>query len=125
MHDMVKGVTRPIVRREFRHEKSPWGIVMNNMRAKRHGEHVVQLFANGATGWLVWEVSPSLSYRLVRGNVLHQRGDHRVKVRSLGCGYWRSWPSRLLFLSGLGRGVYFGSMPVRGIIEWPPMLLWA
>ena len=105
MHDMVKGVTRPIVRREFRHEKSPWGIVMNNMRAKRRGEHVVQPFADGATGWLVWEVSPNLSYRLVRGNILnvlyhggdhrvrvwgnilHHRGDHRVKVRSLGCGY--------------------------------------
>ena len=98
MHDMVKGVTRPIVRREFRHEKSPWGIVMNNMRAKRRGEHVVQPFANGATRWFVWEVSPSLSYRLMRENVLHHRGDHGVRARSV---------------------------PVRGITESSSRLLWA
>ena len=63
MHDMVEGVVGPIVREEFRHEESPWGLVMNNMRAERRGEHVVQPFADGANGWLVWEVSPSLSYR--------------------------------------------------------------
>ena len=111
MHDMVEGVAGPIVRGEFRHEESPWGLVMNNMRAKRRGEHVVQPFADGATGWLVWEVSPNLSYRLVRGNVLHHRADHRVKVRgnvlhhrgdyrvrvrSPGCDYWRPWPPSLL-----------------------------
>ena len=89
------------------------------------GEHVVQPFADGATGWLVWEVSSSLSYRLVRGKVLHQRGDRRVKVHSPGCGYWWPWPPRLLFLSGLGHGVYSGSVPVRGITEWPPRLLWS
>ena len=89
---MIEGVARPIVRGEFRHEEFPWGLVMNNMRAERRGEHVVQPFANGATGWLVWEVSPNLSYRLVRRNVLH----HRVRVRSLGCDYWRPWPPSLL-----------------------------
>ena len=98
MHDMVEGVAGPIVHREFRYEKSPWGLVMNDMGVERRGEHVVQPFADGATGWLVWEVSPSLSYRLVKGNVLHHRGDHGVKA----C-----------------------SVPVRGITEWPPRLLWA
>ena len=57
MHDMVEGVVGPIVRGKFRHEKSPWGVVMNNMWAKRRGERVIQLFADGASGWLVWEVS--------------------------------------------------------------------
>ena len=112
MHDMVEGVVGPIVRGEFRYEESLWGLVMNNMRAKRRGEHVVQPFTNGATGWLVWEVSPNLSYRLVRGNVLHHRADHRVKVRgnvlhhrgdyrvrvrSPGCDYWRPWPPSLVW----------------------------
>ncbi|RVW48951.1 hypothetical protein CK203_095635 [Vitis vinifera] len=38
----------------------PWGLVMNDMRERR-GEHVVQPFADGANGWLIWEVSPRLS----------------------------------------------------------------
>ena len=50
---MVEGVAGPIISGEFWHEKSPWGVVMNNMQAKRHGEHVVQPFADGANGWLV------------------------------------------------------------------------
>ena len=93
---MVEGVAGPIIRGEFRHEESPWGLVMNNMRAKRRGEHVVQPFADGGTRWFVWEVSPNLLYHLVRGNVLHHRGDHRVRVRSLGCDYWRPWPPSLV-----------------------------
>ena len=53
MHDVVKGVARPIIRGKFWHEESPWGVVMNNMGAKRRGEHVIQPFANGASGWFV------------------------------------------------------------------------
>ena len=34
MHDMVEEVVGPIVREKFRHEKFPWGVVMNNMRPK-------------------------------------------------------------------------------------------
>ena len=60
MHDMVERVARPIVCGEFWYEESPWGLVMNDMRAERHGKHVVQPFADGANGWLVWEVSPIL-----------------------------------------------------------------
>ena len=97
MHDMVEGVAGPIVRGEFRHEKSPWGIVMNNMRAKRRGEHVVQSFADGASGWLVWGVSPSLAYRLVREDVMHHGSDQGVRVRSPGCGYWRPCLPRFLW----------------------------
>ena len=63
MHDTIEGVAGPIVCGEFWHKESPWGLVMNDMRAERRGEHVVQPFDDGANGWLVWEVSPSLSYR--------------------------------------------------------------
>ena len=77
---MVEGVAGPIVRGEFRYEKSPRGVVMNNMRAKRRGEHVVQSFADGVSGWLIWGVSPSLAYRLVREDILHHGSD-----QGLGC----------------------------------------
>ena len=80
MHDMVEGFAGPIVCGKFRHEKSPWGVVMNDMRAKRRREHVVQSFVDEANGWLVWGVSPSLSYRLVREDVLHQG-----VIRGSGC----------------------------------------
>ena len=63
MHDMIEGVVGPIVCGEFWYEESSWGLVMNDMRSERRGEHVVQPFADGATGWLVWADSPSLSYR--------------------------------------------------------------
>ena len=66
MHDVVEGVIGLIIRGEFRHDESPWGVVMNNMRAKRRGEHVVQPFADGAEGWLIWEVSPSWSHSFKR-----------------------------------------------------------
>ena len=86
MHDMVEEVARPIVRGELRHNKSPWRVVMNNMRAKGRGEHVVQSFADGASGWLVWRVSSNLSYRLVWEDVLHNGCDQGVRVRFPGCG---------------------------------------
>ncbi|RVW85608.1 hypothetical protein CK203_037578 [Vitis vinifera] len=72
MHDTIEGVAGAIVCGEFWHKESPWGLVMNDMRAERRGEHVVQPFDDGANGWLVWEVSPSLS----------------VRVCCPGCGYW-------------------------------------
>ena len=62
MHDMIEGVVGPIVCEEFVHEESPWGLVMNDMRAERRGEHVVQPLANGANECLIWEVFPCLSY---------------------------------------------------------------
>ena len=63
MHDMIEGVVGPIVCGEFGYEESPWGLVMNDMRAEMRGEHVVQPFADRTNGWLIWEVSPSLLYR--------------------------------------------------------------
>ena len=53
MHDMVEGVVRPIICGKFWHEESPWGVIMDNMRAKRRGEHVIQSFANEARGWFI------------------------------------------------------------------------
>ena len=87
MHDMVEEVAGPIIRGKLWHEESPWGVVMNNMRAKKRGEHVVQPFADGATRLLVWRVSSSLSYHLVREGVLHHGCDQGVRVRfpSYGC----------------------------------------
>ncbi|KAL6328109.1 hypothetical protein AAG906_033391 [Vitis piasezkii] len=54
---------------------------MDDMRAKGRGEHVVQPFADGANGWLVWEVSPSWSFRRVRVIVPHHWGDQGVTMR--------------------------------------------
>ena len=53
MHDMIEGVVGPIVCGEFWYEESPWGLVMNDMRAEGRGEHVIQPSADGADGWLV------------------------------------------------------------------------
>ena len=54
---------------------------MNDMRAEGRGEHVIQPSADGADGWLVWEVPPSLLYRWVRMNVPRHGGDHGVTMR--------------------------------------------
>ena len=71
MH-VIEGIVGSIVCRKFWYEESPWGLVMDDVRAERRGEHVVQPFANGTNWWLAWEVSPSLLYRYVRVNVPHQ-----------------------------------------------------
>ena len=63
MHDMIEGIVGPIVCRKFWYEESPWGLVMDDVRAERRGEHVIQPLADGADGWLIWEVSPNLLYR--------------------------------------------------------------
>ena len=60
---MVEGVAGPIVCGEFGHEESLWELVMNDMRAERRGEHVIQPFADGANERLIQEVSSNLSYR--------------------------------------------------------------
>ena len=60
---MIEGIAGPIVCGKLWYEESPWGLVMNDMRAEGRGEHVVQLFADEANGWLVWEVCPNLLYR--------------------------------------------------------------
>ncbi|RVW30200.1 hypothetical protein CK203_108980 [Vitis vinifera] len=63
----------------------PLGLVMNDMRAEGRGEHVIQPSADGADGWLVWEVPPSLLYRWVRMNVTHHGGDHGSRRRCTFC----------------------------------------
>ena len=47
VHDVIKRITRPVIRENFWHEKPFWGLVINNMRAKKHEEHVVQSPTNG------------------------------------------------------------------------------
>ena len=63
MHDVIEGIVGSIVCGKFWYEESPWGLVMDDMRAEGRGEHVVQPFADGTSWWLAWEVSPILSYR--------------------------------------------------------------
>ena len=105
MHDVIEGIASPIVCGKFWHEESPWGLVMDDMRAERRGEHVIQPFADGANRWPVWDVPPSWFFRWVRMNVPHHGGDYGVTMRvnvlphggghgvrawRLGCGHW--WP---------------------------------
>ena len=63
MHDVIEGIVGPIVCGKLWYEESSRGLVMGDMRANGRGEHVIQPFADGPNGWLVWEVSPSWSFR--------------------------------------------------------------
>ncbi|RVW98475.1 hypothetical protein CK203_026765 [Vitis vinifera] len=87
------GVAGPIIRGEFRHEESPWGLVMNNMRAKGVESMSSSLLLMEALGGSFGRFLPTCLYHLVRGNVLHHRGDHRVRVRSLESelSSWGAW----------------------------------
>ncbi|RVX15062.1 hypothetical protein CK203_007696 [Vitis vinifera] len=58
---------------------------------ERRGEHVIQPFADGANGWLVWDVSPSWLFRWVRMNVPHHGGDYGVTMRGERFAPW-GWP---------------------------------
>ena len=105
MHDVIEGIVGSIVCGKFLYEESPWGLIMDDMRAEGHRKHVIQPSADGANGWLVWEVSPSLLHHWVQMNVPHHGGDYGVTMRVYvlyhggghgvrawcpGCGHW--WP---------------------------------
>ena len=53
MHDVIKQVVGSVIRGNFFHEKPSWGLVVDNARAERHGEHVVQLPVDGIGGALL------------------------------------------------------------------------
>ena len=50
MHDMIKWIVGPIVCGELWHNEPSWGLVIDNARAKRRGEHVIQPPADRAGG---------------------------------------------------------------------------
>ncbi|RVW63590.1 hypothetical protein CK203_057382 [Vitis vinifera] len=58
VHDVIEGIVGPIVCGKLWYEES-LGLVMGDMRAKGRGEHVIQPFADGANGWLVWRFLPA------------------------------------------------------------------
>ena len=64
MHDVIEGIVGSIVCGKFWYEESPWGLIMNDMKAEGRGKHVIQPSADGANGWLIWKVSPSWLFRL-------------------------------------------------------------
>lgn len=48
VHDVVKWITGSIIYRKFGHNEPSWGLVVDDTRIERRGEHVIQLPANGA-----------------------------------------------------------------------------
>ena len=53
MHDVVKWIAGSIICREFRDHELSWRIVVDDVRAERHGKHVVQSLADRARGPLL------------------------------------------------------------------------
>ena len=53
MHDVIKLVVGFVVRGNFFNEKPSWGLVVDNARGERHGEHVVQSPVDGSGGALL------------------------------------------------------------------------
>ena len=56
---MIKWIARPIIHRNFRNEKPSWGLVIDNMRVERRGEHVIQPPTDGARGGSFDEFPPT------------------------------------------------------------------
>ena len=48
VHDMIKWITGPIVCRELWYDEPSWGLVIDNAKAERRAEHVVQPLADRA-----------------------------------------------------------------------------
>ena len=53
MHDMIKWIVESVIRGEFWHDESSWGLIIDNVSAERLGEHVIQLPADRAGGPLL------------------------------------------------------------------------
>ena len=48
VHDMVKWIAESIIHRKFWHKEPFWGLIVDDTRTKRCGEHVIQPPANRA-----------------------------------------------------------------------------
>ena len=59
VHDVIKRIAGSVIRKKFWHEKPYWGLIIDNARAKKRGEHVVQLPTNGARGGSFAEFPPT------------------------------------------------------------------
>ena len=42
MHDMVEWITGSVVCGELWYHKPSWGLIVDDVRAERHGEHVIR-----------------------------------------------------------------------------------
>nr|CAN78252.1 hypothetical protein VITISV_031953 [Vitis vinifera] len=89
MHDVIKGIVGSIVCGIFWYEESPWGLVMDDMRAEGRGEHVIQPSADGANGPLNADVEEALmlkpgcvTQRFLLSIFLSPGGELSVVVRS-------------------------------------------
>ena len=48
VHDMIERITCFVICREFLYHEPSWGLVVDDVRVKRRGEHVIQLSADKA-----------------------------------------------------------------------------
>ena len=61
VHDMIKWIIGPVVCRELWHDEPSWGLIIDNVKVERRGEHVVQPPADRVGGALL-TISPSTCY---------------------------------------------------------------
>ena len=50
VRDMIERIVGSVVRRKYWHDEPSWGLVIDNARAERRGEHVIQSPADRAGG---------------------------------------------------------------------------
>ena len=48
MHDVIKWIAGSVISEKFCHEEPSRGLIIDNARAKRRGEHVIQSPTDGA-----------------------------------------------------------------------------
>ncbi|RVW96450.1 hypothetical protein CK203_029629 [Vitis vinifera] len=110
-------VVGPIICGEFGHDESPWGLVMNDMRAERRGEHVVQSFANGAK-WVAHlggaTIGSGCASQVVAAGGLGLLGSSRFMGVGGSCGL-------TLYASGMAPAVpgYIDSSSGLEFATWP------
>ena len=56
MHDMVRWIVDSIIRGKLWDHEPSWGLVVDNVRAKRCGEHVIQSPTNKAEDTSVCQI---------------------------------------------------------------------
>ena len=113
---MVKRITSSIICREFWNHEPSWGLIVDDIKAKRHEEHVIQSPTDRVEG-----MKSMSSSRL-----LIEPGGPLLTKSPIGCFYWRvsrpvgygwcSWRAKTCLL---GRR-YMRFPPILGI--WDPSL---
>ena len=97
VHDMIERITCSVICHELQYHEPPWGLVVDDVRAKRRGEHVIQPLVDRAEHTLICQRLWWLLFWCMGKPFYHGRCNRGTRANLLGRRYtWSSFHARYL-----------------------------